>query len=180
MIRKKKPAIYSGPYGWGWVRLSEVEEIVGQNAWVDFFHLSKDADSGVLSVAFDEPRLESKSFHLYLDGMVNESVAELSGLFENRNGQAYLVDEAWDKLFVPAGWALDVVERETRVTGRVVVEVNFSTNETIVRTDPEDQEVGFGEIASLAYHPYGHDLKEVLARADALAKEWEKGRHSAE
>lgn len=58
--RERKLTIFSGPLGWGWVKLAELAEIVGQSpkeVWKNFFGLSKDVEYGLLTWSPDLKRL---------------------------------------------------------------------------------------------------------------------------
>jgi len=82
---KIKPAIYAGPLRWGWVSLSDLAEIIGQTpeeTWKNFFGLTKDIQYEVLAWS---PDLEE----LVQDGTEPKD---------------------FDSVYVPAGWALDVLE----------------------------------------------------------------------
>ncbi len=95
--RKIRPAIYSGPLGWGWCRLGEVAEMVGQlpaEVWRNFFFLGKDVKNGILAWSKD---LET----LIQDGTGPEP-------------------QEFRSVFVPAGWALDVIDIRKRGFWRVV------------------------------------------------------------
>ncbi|UZE93127.1 MAG: hypothetical protein IB617_03150 [Candidatus Nealsonbacteria bacterium] len=85
--KKLKPAIFEGPCGWGWVNLQELAEIIGKNPediWYSFFGLTKDIEYGILSWSLD------------LEEMIQDEEREPTR-------------QEFKKLYVPAGWAMDVL-----------------------------------------------------------------------
>ncbi|XOB46283.1 MAG: hypothetical protein ACKKMV_02415 [Candidatus Nealsonbacteria bacterium] len=99
-LKKLKPAIYQGPCGWGWIRLKELAEIIGKNPkdiWYDFFELTKDIEYNLLSWSLD------------LEEMIQDEERE-----PTRN--------EFKRLFVPAGWAMDVLGAVERGATFVVLE----------------------------------------------------------
>jgi len=86
MSKKVKPAIFSGPLGWGWVELEELAEIIGQSpeqTWRNYFWLSKDA-----------PEMEVLSWSPDLERFIQKAGEE---------------PDFSHQVFVPAGWAFDVL-----------------------------------------------------------------------
>ena len=99
MQKKKEPKVVPGPLGWGWVRLSELAEIIGQSAkgaWFNFFGLTKDIQDNVLAWS---PDLEE----LIQDGTEPED---------------------FTSAYVPAGWAQDVLRAHELGAVRVRLEVH--------------------------------------------------------
>ena len=95
--RKTRPAIYAGPLGWGWCSLAEVAKIIGQlpaEAWRQFFFLSKDAKHGILAWSKD-----------------------LEAVVQDRTGPE---PHELRSVFVPAGWAMEVIDAREKGFYRVV------------------------------------------------------------
>lgn len=86
---KMKPAIYNGSFGWGWVSLSELAEMLDLDpveVWSNFSVAAKPDGDG-------KPTL-----YWTTDG----EKAQVAGMEEASKGSK--------KLFVPAGWALYVLK----------------------------------------------------------------------
>lgn len=97
-LKKLKPAIFSGPLGWGWVSLGDLAEIIGQSpkkTWDSFFGLTKDIQYEILAWS---PDLEE----LVQDGTDPKD---------------------FSSVYVPAGWAQDVLRAHE--LGAVRVEVVY-------------------------------------------------------
>lgn len=96
--KKIKPAVYRGPARWGWVSLKELAEVIGQSpmeTWDNFFGLTKDIQYNVLAWSSN------------LDDMVQD------GTYPGE----------FNSIFVPAGWAMDVL-RAFKL-GAVRIETKF-------------------------------------------------------
>ena len=108
MAKKVKPAMYVGFHGWGWVKLTELCELVGvtpTQLFANFNPLSKDADCEVLAIEIlgEFRNLEFRNLEK-LESDAQEVATQL-----NREPSEN-VAEVVDSVFVPAGWTLDVLK----------------------------------------------------------------------
>jgi hypothetical protein len=106
-VRKTKPAIYSGPKGWGWVELQELAKIIQLSPWQvfeRFWNLSKDSTTETPCL----PWVDSKGqFHQGYGGTKSDYPEWHSWIAEN--------------IFVPAGWSQDVLKAVELGAARVEV-----------------------------------------------------------
>ena len=110
-MKKTKPAIWAGPLCWGWVNLGELAEVVGvtpRETFQKFVGLSKEAGglNCVLPDSPDESQFVWDSMEVWEVTDQFRSVTE-----EIRRG------DVW----VPAGWALDVISAHNAGIARVVL-----------------------------------------------------------
>lgn len=117
VMKKSHPALHDGPMGWKWVLLGELAEIMNRRpweVWERFFPLSKDVDLIAVVV--------NCKFHNVSPG------GEISGTIDTDNRWQYAGGGEWEfrqvilkrgQLFVPAGWALQVLEAHKKGVFRV-------------------------------------------------------------
>lgn len=106
-IKKHSPAIFSGPLGWGWMKLGEIAECVGKTpgeVFSDFIGLSKEA--GGITMMVDE----RGPMFVWDSGSVWEDTDTLVSVKDNiQSGE----------VFVPAGWGKEVVDAVLRGVKKV-------------------------------------------------------------
>lgn len=116
-MKKVKPAIFSGPLGWGWVRLKELAEIIGQSpveVWEKFFSLSKDLD--ILAVSPDLKEVWNVSESGY--------IAYSGDRYAFGSPEAFRKALKAGSFYVPAGWAMEVIR--ARELGAESLRVKFA------------------------------------------------------
>lgn len=107
MAKKVKPALFIGFHGWGWVKLTELCELVGltpTQLFKAFLPLSKDVNCEVLAV-----EILGEFFNLAFANleMLESDTQEVASQLNLERDEATDVIES---AFVPAGWALDVLK----------------------------------------------------------------------
>jgi hypothetical protein len=121
-MTKTKPAIFYLPdCSWGWVSLAELAEIAKMNpkrVLKNFFGLSKNVESMLimvddgqnaqpLQIAANGEVLNNEDVRLDIKSDVFYNSQWIPGGFKFH---FYLVNDEAEKIFVPAGWAQDVLE----------------------------------------------------------------------
>ncbi len=104
MAIKKKPAMFTGFYGWGWTQLTELCEMVGvtpTQLFKNFAPLSKDADQSVLSI-----EMMGKFYNLSFTNLENLEKDTLDVAKKHEVNTEDIISS----VFVPAGWAMDVLK----------------------------------------------------------------------
>lgn len=99
-MKKIKPAIYQGPLGWGWVyfrELCEIKKMTTYELWGKFFYFGM---RETMAIVYDDedmfPTQQLKVFNVDVE----------IGIVVSRE------DMVFGEFYVPAGWALDVLEPE--------------------------------------------------------------------
>lgn len=112
MATKVKPAIYNGYHGWGWVKLTELCEIIGTTPTLLFTHftpLSKDADRKVLAIEMMGMFYNSEFEALIaLELEAQETAKKIGG--DDADQHEVIFKNLIESIFLPAGWALDVLK----------------------------------------------------------------------
>lgn len=111
---KIKPALYRGPLGWTWVDLQELTQMTGwepQGLWNRFWKISKDVDQDMLTWSAED------------DQLVQEPDRVPSP------------QELLNRIFVPAGWAEDVL-RAVKLGAHNVI-LRFHEHNSILDGCPE-------------------------------------------